>query len=262
MTDRESVESNIKGAFEDGILSRESASLLSGSLGPVVVAGAAGYDIENLSTSDVTLVTLLVDQSSSIGGRNLEDAVRAGQAVLVDSMAESREKDGILVALWTFDDTHRALHSYVPVEQATRLDNKNYRSVGSTRLYDTWCDALASNVAYAQQLRDAGTLCRSVVVVITDGEDTSSRRTAGECARLSKDLLASEQFVLAFVGVGPDANFRQVARSMGVPDGSILEEKATTSSALRRVFQMVSQSTIRASQGRIQPGPSVGFFGP
>jgi uncharacterized protein YegL len=262
MTDRESVEGRIQGAVEDGVLSPESASLLSGHLGPVVVAGAAGYDVENLTASDVTLVTLLVDQSSSIAGRDLEDAVRGGQSMLVDSMAASREREGILVALWTFDDAHRALHSYVPVEQATRLDRTNYRSTGSTALYDTWCDALASNVAYAQQLRDAGTLCRSVVVVVTDGEDTSSKRTAGECARLSKDLLASEQFVLAFVGVGPDANFRAVARSMGIPDGSILEEKATTTSALRSVFQMVSQSTIRASQGRIQPGPSVGFFGP
>lgn len=262
MTDRESVDSRIQGAVEDGVLSPESGSMLTGYLGPVVIAGAAGYDVENLCASDVTLVTLLVDQSSSIGGRNLEDAVRHGQTLLVDSMAQSREREGILVALWTFDDQHRPLHSYVPVEQATRLDAQNYKSTGSTTLYDTWCDALAANVAYAQQLRDAGTLCRSVVVVITDGEDTSSKRTAGECSRLSRDLLASEQFVLAFVGVGPDANFRKVGRSMGIPDGSILEEKSTSASALRRVFQMVSQSAIRASQGRIQPGPSVGFFGP
>ena len=34
-------------------------------------------------------------------------------------------------------------------------------------------------------------------VAITDGEDVGSRRTAANCATISRDLLASEQFVLA-----------------------------------------------------------------
>ena len=152
------------------------------------------------------------------------------------------------------------VHSYLPVSDATRLDQSTYAPCGCTALYDTWCDALAANVAYAEQLRASGTPCRSVVVVITDGEDTSSRRRAGDCARISSDLLASEQFVLAFVGVGNDADFRRVARSMGVPDGCIEVQKKATPAALRRVFQMVSQSTIRASQGLVAPGPAAGFF--
>ena len=45
-----------------------------------------------------------------------------------------------------------------------------------------------------------------VVIVITDGEDCGSRRRVTDCASISSDLLASEQFTLAFVGYDDEAN--------------------------------------------------------
>ncbi len=262
MTDNKNLKDLFSGAVDAGVISQDTSTLLTGNLGQVVIAGAAGRSMEDIEASDVTLVTILLDASSSIGYRRLEQAVRDGYSVLVDTFACSKECDSILVALWTFNDEQDVVHSYVPVMDATTLDRKSYRSRGATALYDTWCGALASNVAYAQRLRDSGTPCRSVVVVITDGEDNSSRRRAGDCARISRDLLASEQFVLAFVGVGSDADFRVVARKMGVPDSCVEVQKSATPSALRSVFQMVSQSAIRASQGLIAPGANAGFFTP
>lgn len=252
----------LQGAAASGTLSAQTSSWLTGHLGKVVVAGAAGAAMEDIVATDVTLMTLLIDASSSIEARGLEQAVRDGQGMLVDSVQGSKQRDSILMALWTFNHELDVLHSYLQVSDAVRLDAKSYRGTGSTRLYDAWCDALASNVAYAQRLRDSGTSTRSIVVVITDGEDTGSSRTAADCAKLSKDLLASEQFVLGFVGVGKEVDFRAVARSMGVPEGGIAVQAQATPSALRKVFQMVSQSAIRASQARIQPGGATGFFGP
>jgi uncharacterized protein YegL len=250
------------GAVDAGTWSADTSALLTGNLGAVIIAGAAGTALEDITASDVTLITVLIDASSSIAARNLEQAVREGQNALVDAFAGAKEATSILMALWTFADTTEVVHAYVPVGDAARLDRKSYRAHGSTRLYDTWCDALAANVAYGQQLRDGGTPCRSVVVVITDGEDCGSRRSAGDCAKVSRDLLASEQFILAFVGVGDDVDFHAVAKSMGVPDGCVAVQKDATASQLRRVFQLVSQSAIRASQGRIQPGAGAGFFQP
>jgi uncharacterized protein YegL len=249
------------GAVGVGTLSAGTAAMLTGHLGAVVVAGAAGTALEDIVASDVTLITVLIDASSSIASSNLEQAVRDGQNALVDAFAGAKEAPSILMALWTFDSQASVVHSFVPVADAARLD-KRYHGSGCTVLYDTWCDALAANVAYAQRLRDGGTPCRSVVVVITDGEDCGSRRSAAECARLSRDLLKSEQFILAFVGVGSDADFRKVAREMGVPEGSVAVQKDVRPSELRKLFAMVSQSAIRASQGRIQPGASASFFTP
>jgi hypothetical protein len=151
-------------------------------------------------------------------------------------------------------------HSYVPLDDAITLTSKNYRPSGTTSLYDTWCNALAANVAYAEMLRASGTPCRSIVVVITDGEDTCSTRSEADCHRLSSDLLASERFTLAFVGVGNEADFRRVAHAMGIPRGCVEVQRQATPQTVRRAFQMVSQSAIRASQGLIQPGQNAGFF--
>lgn len=262
MKDDDDVTGLLAGAVATGILSQQSSSLITGNLGKVVIAGAAGKALEDIVATDVTLITVLIDASSSIQDRGLEQAVRDGQNHLIDAFAGSKQKDAILMALWTFASELDVLHSYLPVTDAVRLDARNYKGSGSTRLYDTWCDALAANVAYAQRLRDGGTPCRSVVVVITDGEDCGSSRTAGNCAGLSQDLLASEQFVLAFVGVGRGVNFHAVAKAMGVPDGCVLVQQDATATSLRKAFQMVSQSAIRASQGRIAPGAAAGFFVP
>lgn len=262
MQDDDEVAGLLAGATASGVLSAQSSSLITGNLGKMVIAGAAGKALEDIVASDVTLITVLIDASSSIHDRGLEQAVRDGQNHLIDAFAGAKQKDAILMALWTFSSNLDVLHSYLPVTDAVRLEPKNYRGNGSTRLYDTWCDALAANVAYAQRLRDGGTPCRSVVVVITDGEDVGSKRTSQDCARLSRDLLASEQFVLAFVGVGKDVDFQGVAKSMGVPDGCVLVQRDATASTLRKAFALVSQSAIRASQGKIQPGPAAGFFAP
>ena len=246
----------------EGTLSAHSSSVLSGSLGPLVIAGASGMHVNAICAQEVTLMTLLVDKSSSIGAAGLEPAVRRGHATMLQAFAGAKERDSILCALWTFHHEAEVVHSYVPVEDATVLDDKNYRSGGTTHLYDTWCDGLAANVAYAQQLRDNGTPCRSIVVVVTDGCDVGSSRSAATCAKLSRDLLASEQFVLAFVGVGSGTDFRKVAKSMGIPAGSVLVETNATAAGLRSVFDLVSRSAIRASQGQIAPGPQAGFFAP
>lgn len=248
-------------ALSGGVIGASAASMLSGDLGSIVVAGAAGKDMEDIVAADVTLITVLLDASSSIASSGLEQAVREGYNLLVDTFATSKERDSVLMALWTFNDQATVVHAYLPILEATKLDAASYRATGGTALYDTWCDALAANIAYAQQLRNTGTPCRSVVVVITDGEDVSSRRTTADCARLSRDLLASEQFILAFVGVG-GADFRSVARSMGVPDGGIAVQASATAASLRHVFHMVSQSAIRASQAMIRPGAQAGFFTP
>lgn len=249
-------------AMNTGVLTQASSTLITGNLGNLVLAGAAGKDLEDLAASDVTLVTVLIDASSSIASSHLEQAVRDGQNALIDAFSGSKERDSILLACWTFSGTMDVLHSYVPTDEATRLDARNYRASGSTRLYDTWCDALTANVAYAQRLRDGGTPARSVVVVLTDGEDVGSKRTAAHCALLSKDLLASELFTLAFVGVGTDVDFEAVAKAMGVPAGCVLVQRDATASGLRRAFQLVSRSAIRASQGTVQPGAAAGFFAP
>jgi hypothetical protein len=254
----------IQSATRSGTLSPTSRALIdagiSGDLGDLVLAGARGASLETIEATDVLLVTLLLDASSSIHAAGLEQAIRDGSNTLIDTFRDCRESDSILLATWLFNHEERVLHSYVATADATKLDAKNYAGVGGTRLFDTYCDALAANVAYAQQLRDAGTPTRSVLVVLTDGEDCGSKRRVSDCAALSKDVLRSEQFVLAFIGVGDAQSFRSTARAMGIPDGCVEVLTHATPESLRRLFHLVSQSALQVSRGAVSPGPSAGFF--
>jgi Mg-chelatase subunit ChlD len=238
-----------------------STSVIGGHLDEIVIAGAAGIDAEELAASEVTLVTILVDASSSIASRGLEDAVVHGYGELLAAFSNAREKEGMLVALWTFNDEARVVHAYVPVDDATRLDRSTYSPVGCTRLYDTFCDALTANVAYADRLRAAGTPTESIVIVITDGEDAGSRRTASDCRDLLRKALATEAWQAAFVGVGTDVDFRNVAKQMGFPATSVAVCEHATPASLRALFRMVSQATLAASMAS-PGGARGGFFGP
>src|SRR5450432_1000183 len=102
-TDSATIQSLLSGAQAAGTISAATSQALTGHLGAVVVAGAAGLAMEDIEASDVTLVTVLIDASSSISSRGLEDAVRQGQNLLVDAFAKAKEKDSVLVALWTFN---------------------------------------------------------------------------------------------------------------------------------------------------------------
>jgi hypothetical protein len=246
-------------AEEEGVLSAGSKSLLCNNLTHVVIAGASGKEAEEIEATDVTLVTAVFDDSGSIRFGGLAQSVRDGQHALLRALREAKQKDSLLMAQWKLGSQAELVHSYVPIDDAVAFDQHNYNPQSGTALYDVWMDALASNVAYAQTLAATGTPVTSVVLVLTDGLDEHSvRYRAKECRDMARDLLASEQYVLAFIGVGQEKTFRDVAAEMGFPDDAVLVAKATDSE-IRRALNMVSQSTVRVSQGLIQPGNN-GFF--
>lgn len=260
MNSQTNVNNLFSEALEDGVLGTQSQQILVENINANVIAGANGKAAEEVDATDVTLVTGIFDNSGSIQFSGLTDAVREGQNNLVNTLNQSKQRDEILLAQWKLGASAELLHSYLPLSEALMFDQSNYYPNDGTALYDVWMDALASNVAYGQTLAGSGAMVTSVAVMITDGRDEHSRKYSyRECAELTRDLLASESFHLAFIGVGDESKFRDVARKMGFPDGSVLVADATPSE-VRRAINLASQSIVRASQGLIQPGANSGFF--
>lgn len=251
-------------AAAEGVISPSSLQVID--IDDAVLVGAGGMGIDEIAATEVILMTFVYDDSGSIGYSGLAGSVIVGQNEMVDAIAASKQKDGIMMAQWKLGSNAELVHSYLPIDQAVKLDGSNYDPRSGTALYDAWIDALAANVAYAQKLRSGGIPVRSIAAVITDGMDEHSRKYGiGDCRRINQELLMSEQFVLAFVGVGNDRDdedrFRQVALEMGFPDGSVLTASGSTEqerkSAMRKVFGLVSQSAIRNSQ---KAGNANSFF--
>ena len=110
----------------------------------------------------------------------------------------------------------------------------------------------------------------TICIVMTDGGETELRggarsRKATELQKLANDLVMSERFVLAFVGLDPQgdpnnpqgSSFWAVAKEMGFEDGCIGVDADVTKAFLR-----ISSSISMVSTGKVQPGPQSTFFTP
>jgi len=230
--------------------------MICNNLNDTVLMGCNGLAIDEITATEVTLITALYDVSSSIEYSKLRNAVVEGQKEMLKALRGTKKKDEIMMAQWIFNNDITVLHSYLPITDAVNLDSSNYIPSGSTSLYDVLMYAMTSNLAYAELLKSSGTPVQSIIIVLTDGEDTSSKGTACDVKKIANDLLKTEQYVLAYAGVGKD-DHNAVAKSIGFP--SVIVTGATESE-IRKIFRMMSESIISVSQNKVDPNAQNSFF--
>ena len=208
---------------------------------------ALGVSVDDIVASEVTLVSLLIDDSSSIRSSGNEPVVRDGHNLVLEALRQSKQRDGILVMCRYLNGT--LLTPYTAADQAPLMDSTNYRAVGGTPLYDESVVTLAAVLAKHQELVDNGIACRSVTLIATDGADYGSvRSNAADVKKLVNDMQRSESHIIAFMGIDDGhTDFRQVAENMGI-DADWILVPGNTPSEIRKAFAMFSKSTQRASQ--------------
>jgi uncharacterized protein YegL len=243
-------------ASDDGTISKDTRDIVCNNLNDTVIMGCNGMALDDIESTEVTLITALYDKSSSINSPGLKQAVIDGQNEMIKAIEGSKNKDDIMIAQWLFNEGTSVIHSYLPVEEAVKLDNQNYIPQGMTSLYDVLSEAMTANFAYTELLKGSGTPVQNIVLVITDGLDTSSGRIASDVKKISGDLLRTEQYVLAYAGVGGD-DHKAIAESVGFP--SVIVTGATANE-IRKIFQMASQSIVSLSQTKIDPNNKNSFF--
>ena len=165
------------------------------------------------------------------------------------------------MALWTFNARPDVLHSYVPVDDAERsraratgaTARRGSTTPGAMRWPPTWrtrsgCATAAPPAAASWwSSPTARTSARSA-------PPDSARGSRRICSRRSSSSSPSSASAMTSTSARwpGDGRARRLRR----------RAEGRAPSELRKLFQMVSQSAIRASQGRIQPGASAGFFSP
>ncbi len=234
-------------AHEEGVLSPASLETLTAvDLGAQIQAGL-GVAVDDVQASEVVLLTMMPDDSGSIRASGNEKAVRDGHNLVLDALASSKQRDGIL-AHTRYLNGH-VLFPYRPIEQAIRMTSKNYDANQGTPLYDQSVVLLGSVIAKAQDFARNGVVTRSVTLIITDGADQHSTRCgARDVAALVRDMARSESHIVAAMGIADGTTpFREVFREMGIEDHWILTP-GNDPSDIRRAFQVFSQSAVRASQ--------------
>lgn len=234
-------------AQAEGMLSNDSLNALNvHDIGAQIQAGL-GIQVDDVTASEVVLVTLMPDDSGSIEYGGNAATVRAGHNTILDALLNSNQTDNILVHNRYLNGF--VLYPYCSIMQAVPMDEHNYTPNQGTPLYDQTVVLLGTVLSKAQEFSDNGVPVRTVTLIISDGADAHSRRASAKTVRsLVQDMLRTEDHIIAAMGIDDGStNFRQVFRDMGIRDQWILTP-GNSQKEIRHAFQVFSQSAVRASQ--------------
>ncbi|MEK7090567.1 MAG: hypothetical protein AAB930_03185 [Patescibacteria group bacterium] len=247
MSQSTNVSQLLKTAHAEGALSKAATQALAIPDIGAEIEAALGINVDDVVASEVTLVTMLIDDSGSIrfAAGNTE-AVREGHNTVLDALSESKQENSILVHTRYLNG--RILYPYGFLKDAERMDAHNYNPNGGTPLYDQSVVVLGTVVAEYQRFVDNGVVARSVTLIVTDGHDEHSMNATAKTVRsIVKDLLG-EKHIVAAMGIDDgNTDFQKIFGEMGIPDEWILTP-GNTKSEIRKAFGTFSKSAVRASQ--------------
>ncbi|HTJ46540.1 MAG TPA: hypothetical protein VL463_30750 [Kofleriaceae bacterium] len=235
-------------AHKTGTLSTTSLATLDVvDLGAQIQAGL-GVAVDDVTASEVVLVTMMPDDSGSISAAGNVPAVRDGHNLVLDALGKSKQAGEVFVHTRYLNG--HVLTPYAPLANAPRMDAHNYKADKGTPLYDQTVVLLGTVLAKSQEFAQAGVPVRTVTLLITDGADCGSTRCGPSDVRtLVRDLLAQECHVVAAMGISDGStDFTQVFRDMGIPDRWILTP-GNSAQEIRRAFQVFSQSAAAIGAG-------------
>jgi len=242
------VKKLLEDAHDTGALSKKSLATLDVvDVGAQIQAGL-GCTIDDVAASEVVLLTMMPDDSSSIAGAGNTDAVRDGHNFVLSAMRTSKQSGEVLAHTRYLNGY--VLCPYTALDHAVMLTAQNYDPRLGTPLYDQTAVVLGTVIAKAQELAQAGIAVRTVTLIITDGGDYGSTRCKpADVKALVDDMLAQENHIVAAMGISDGTtDFKAVFRAMGIPDRWVLTP-GNSASEIRRAFAVFSQSAVRASQG-------------
>ncbi|MGE0545788.1 MAG: hypothetical protein AB7R00_01935 [Kofleriaceae bacterium] len=246
--DDDTVSKLLDDAHNTGALSAKSLNTLDVvDVGAQIQAGL-GLTVDDVTASEVVLVTMMPDDSQSIAHAGNTNAVRDGHNFVLNALGGSKQSGDVLVHTRYLNG--HVLCPYTTLDQAVTMTGKNYNPSLGTPLYDQTVVLLGTVIAKAQELAQAGIAVRTVTLIITDGGDYGSARCKPRDVKtIVQDMLAQENHIVAAMGISDGTtDFRAVFEEMGIPDRWILTS-GNTASEIRRAFQVFSQSAVRASQG-------------
>ncbi|MFA5166215.1 MAG: hypothetical protein WC449_02830 [Candidatus Paceibacterota bacterium] len=206
---------------------------------------AKGLGIEEIGgTEDITLITLVLDDSGSMDGDSAKQLM-LGYKDFIEELKNTKRKSSILVHVRFLNSG--SMFPYCLVDQAPCMDSSNYHPDGSTPLYDGIGEAMAVVAAKTQEYEDAGISVKTITLVMTDGcENDSHHFNEAKLKCVVNDLIATEKHIVAAMGFGEENFFRQCFGGVGIPDKWIYTSLSAARD-IRRAFNLFSKSATKAS---------------
>ena len=152
--------------------------------------------------ANTTEMVFIIDKSGSMSG--LESDTIGGFNSNIDKQLETGEN--VLVTTVLFDTNFVTLHDRVNISKIEKMTRKDYCPGGCTAL----CDAVGNTInriKYAQQyLREDERPNKTMFVIITDGQENSSREfSSSKIKKLITEQKEKHDWEFIFLGANMDA---------------------------------------------------------
>lgn len=230
--------------------------------------GFTGATIDDLGSTEYTLVTIALDETGSISG--FETQIRDMLITAVDACKKSPHSNNLLVRVIRFDSRYRRqngagieeIHGFKTLGEIDSAAYPQLQGGGSTPLNDAVYSSVGAMNAYAKNLTDMDFGVNGITFVITDGGENASVATMKMVKEELKKSVTGEvmeSHLSVLIGIDTGGGYAQTAlqrfQTEAGMDKFIWAGEATTGK-LAKLADFVSQSISSTSQALGTGGPS------
>lgn len=148
----------------------------------------SGTRPENLGATEYTLVTIVVDETSSVAAF-ADELLRTVQSIVAACRRNPRA-DNLMVRLVRFNHDQTEVHGFKPLPAIDPAAYDRFRPNGMTALYDATYAAVGATLTYAAVLSAQDFDVNGAIYIVTDGADNQS---ATRPALIADKIRAAEQ---------------------------------------------------------------------
>lgn len=185
-----------------------------------------------MSDNNVTELVFILDRSGSMDPL-AEDTI-GGYNSLLKKQKELPGKAMVTTVL--FDDQYEVLHNGEDLNKVEPLTSATYYARGCTALLDAVGRTLMDVDAKYKGLADFMKPSKTMVVIITDGMENSSREYTYE--KVKKMISARREIGWEFVFLGANIDAEAVAENIGI-DRNRAARYSANGKAVRRSYEVV-----------------------
>ncbi|MBN1252750.1 MAG: VWA domain-containing protein [Bacteroidales bacterium] len=208
----------------------------------------ANFNPDDIEVDETINAVFIIDTSSSV--YQYVNELNYAFNDFTESMQKSHIADKLFVSVIEFNNKINVVNGFMPISSIQNMDFSK-KLGGATALYDAVYHGLNNALDYRENLENSGVKTKTMVFVITDGEDNSSKNSANSVKNIIKKIKADELSAFSFTtilfGLGDEANFEKARIDMGIEH---LAKIGTSGAEIKKMIGFISQSISSVSAGQ------------
>jgi len=213
----------------------------------------ANFNPDDIEVDETINAVFIIDTSSSVS--TYVNELNHAFNEFTESMQKSHIAEKLFVSVIEFNSSINVTGGFRPVESIPLMDFSK-KIGGATALYDAVLTGLKNATDYRDNLENSGVETKTMIYVITDGEDNMSKNPPHIVKRMIDDINSEERSAFSFssilFGVGNQSNFAQAQKDMGIEH---LAQIGTSGDEIKKMIGFISQSISSVSAGKSVPMP-------